>query len=253
MRIEILKRSHAGMRTKLLFTFIYIILFGCANKRAVPDFYKNLYTGEILSKTGFEKFQDSIYHLPSLKGDIFTRVHFYELLSSDDSIIQPFKYDLRIDDEYVVRAISYQKIGTEIIQQQFVADDGDTVQIGGRQAKPTLINLWFVGCRGCVEELPSLNKLQAKYGDKVNFIAITFDEKNKVAKFLEKHAFNFEHVTSAGAFIKKIETYPYPENIFINRAGYIVNIEGGLVDFEVEYFESIIEKMLQVESAASQR
>jgi thiol-disulfide isomerase/thioredoxin len=235
------------LRTILLFSFVYIILLGCAKKGAEPDFYENLYTGEILSKSEFESFRDSIHqgYVDSLKRDVFTRIHFYELLSSNDSTILPFKYDIRLNHEYVVRANSYKKIGTKILPQQFSTTDGDSIQVGGIQAKPTLINLWFVGCRGCVEELPSLNRLQAKYSDKVNFIAITFDDKNKVKKFLEKKSFNFKHITGAHDFINTIGTHPYPENIFINREGYIVNIEGGLIDFEVEYFESMIEKLLQ--------
>jgi thiol-disulfide isomerase/thioredoxin len=232
------------MRVVLLFVFIYII-FGCTNKRADADFYEDLNTGKIFNKSGFQKFQDSLNHLASLKGKVFTKVHFYGLLSSEDSIIQPFKYDLRIDNEYIVRATSYPKIGTKVLPQQFITTNGEAVQIGGQQDKPTLINLWFVACRGCVEELAFLNKLQAKYNDKVNFVALTFDDDRKVKKFLEENAFNFKHITGAGDFIKKIKTEPYPENIFINKEGYIVNIEGGLIEFEVEYFESRIEKMLQ--------
>lgn len=232
-------------------TFSHFCLYhptiGLYKKRPEPDYYKNLYTGEILSRSRFERFQDSIRqrYVDSLKRDLFTRIHFYELQSSNDSTILPFKYDIRVDHEYVVRANSYIKVGTKILPQQFTTTDGDRVQIGGLQAKPTMVNLWFVGCRGCVEELPSLNKLQAKYGDKVNFIAITFDEENKVKKFLEQEPFNFKHITGAHDFINIIGTRPYPENIFIDKEGYIVNIEGGLVDFEIDYFESIIEKLLQ--------
>jgi hypothetical protein len=61
---------------------------------------------------------------------------------------------------------------------------------------------------------------------------------------LEKKSFNFKHITGAQDFIDIIGTHPCPENIFIDREGYIVNIEGGLVDFEIDYFESIIEKLL---------
>ncbi|MBK9510889.1 MAG: TlpA family protein disulfide reductase [Cytophagaceae bacterium] len=99
-----------------------------------------------------------------------------------------------------------------------------------------------------VAEIPALNKLQENYADKVNFIAITFDDDKKVLRFLKNKEFNFKHITNANQFIEYIGTKPYPENIFIDKDGFIRNIEGGLVKtrfrFRAKYFGSIIEKLL---------
>jgi len=186
----------------------------------------------------------------SIKGVKNITMHFYELIVSNDSVIQTFKYDVRVGNEYLVRAESFEKIGMKISPQTFLTTDGDSIQIGGKQAKPTLINLWFVACGGCVAEIPALNKLKEKYADKVNFIAMTFDEDKKVKRFLKRKEFNFKHITEAEKFIEYIGSKPYPENIFIDRDGFIQNIEGGLsnnkdLDLVTKYFDSIIEKLLQ--------
>lgn len=138
----------------------------------------------------------------------------------------------------------------KITPQVLLTIDGDSIQIGGQQSKPMLINLWFVHCGGCIEEIPALMKLKEKYSEQVNFVAITFDDSQSVRKFLGKNKFNFMHITNADHFINYIGTRPYPENIFINNEGVIEFIEGGIgsnpnLDIAIEHFESIIQEMLQ--------
>lgn len=242
------------MKTKVLIFSIFLILFlACKpkSKRPTPNFYKNLFTEELLSGSEFKQLMDSLHvkKFDSIKGEKNINIHIYELIISNDSVIQPFKYDIRVGNEYLVRADSFEKIGMEISPQTFLTTNGDSIQIGGKQTKPTLINLWFVECGGCVAEIPALNKLREKYADKVNFIAITFDDEKKVMSFLKRKEFNFKHITNAEKFIEYIGTKPYPENIFINRDGFIQNIEGGLsnnedLDLVTKYFDSIIEKLL---------
>ena len=54
--------------------------------------------------------------------------------------------------------------------------------------------MWFTSCALCIEEMPVLNELKSKYGEKFNFLSITFDSESKVKKFLEKHKFEFTHI-----------------------------------------------------------
>ena len=222
------------MRTKFIYLSIAIIsIFGCTqkSKRLEPNFYKNLYTDEIFDNLEFEKFRsellvsflDTTYmslldstemqmYVDSVLSKVNMNFIFYTQIVKNDSVIQPFNYDIRIGDEYIVRANSYEKIGMEIPAKTFETIDGNNIQIGGTQDKPTLINLWFIGCRGCVAEMPALNRLQEKYSDKVNFIAMTFDNKKSVLSFLKRKEFNFKHITDANDFINQIATKPYPEN-----------------------------------------
>lgn len=260
------------MKTKFIFLSIIIVsVLGCrqSSKRPEPNFYKNLYTGEILNKLEFKKFVkdldysflDTIYmnsldstEMQKYADSIFSKVHitfnFQILIVNKDSVVQPFNYDIRIGDEYIVRANSYEKIGMNISPQIFQTIDGDNIQIGGKQNKPILVNLWFVECRGCIEEIPALNRLQEKYADKVDFVAMTFENKYRVVNLIKRKEFNFKHIVNAGDFIKQIATKPYPENIFIGRDGHIKYIEGGLSDSKdldsvIIYFESILDNLLK--------
>jgi thiol-disulfide isomerase/thioredoxin len=236
-------------------TFLIIILvctISCNNKRAEPNFYKNLHTGEILNKNEFEKFRNSL-HQKNTDSTQKTNVNFVfsKLEKSSDSIIQNFKYDLRIGDRYVVRANEYKKIGMKIPQQNFTSINGKKIILGGKKEKPTLINLWFIHCPGCIAEMPALNKLKEKYSEKVDFVSLTFEKENDVLDFLKKRKFEFTHIANVESFIKEIGSYPYPENIFIDKEGFIRNIEGPLpsnknmdVNTSIEYYEEIINKLL---------
>jgi thiol-disulfide isomerase/thioredoxin len=238
---------------KLLFSILILtLLISCNNERPEPNYYRNLFTGEILDKSEFQEFQTSFYL--SYKDSIEKPKliwNFSKLEKSADSIIQNFKYDMRIGDKYIVRAQDYRKIGMKIPERNFESIDGKKITIGGTQNKPTLVNLWFIQCPGCIAEMPALNKLKEKYADKVNFIALTYEKEDDVRKFLSKREFDFTHIVNNEKFVKELYSYSYPENIFIDKNGIITNIEGPLpshldvdTDVAIEYFERIIKKLL---------
>lgn len=237
------------MKKTFLLLLITLVL-SCNNKRAEPDFYKNLYTGEILTKSDFQEFNKNLRlkYNDSLKEFNLNYV-LYKPVNSSDSIIQNFKYNLRIGSEYIIRANSYEKIGMKVTPQYFTSIDGKKILVGGKQEKPTLINLWFIHCPGCIAEIPALNRLKEKYADKVNFISLTFDKEKDVSKFLKRKDFRFTHIANVEKYIEHIGSHPYPENIFVDKNGYITNIEGGIPHFEdldlsIKYFETIIKKLM---------
>lgn len=220
-------------------------------ERPEPNYFKNLYTGDLLNKIEFEEFRQKLYtdFNDSIRRNVNITMRFVSLKSSNDSIIQSFNYDLRVGKKYIKRANTYNKIGMNIPSRTFQTIEGENIKIGGNQLKPTLINLWFIGCIGCVEEIPALNRLKEKYADKVNFVALTFDEKASVVQFLKKKKFNYLHIPNCEDFINEIGSYPYPENIFIDRNGTIRYIEGGLpynenTDLVIKHFESILDELL---------
>lgn len=242
------------MRIIIQFLLLSTILFASCKqnrKRPEPNFYKNLYTQEVLNKAQYRELINSLHaqYDDSLHGIASITIHLKQLNISNDSVTQPFNYDVRVGKEYKMRAYKYDKLGMNIAPKMFRTIQGDSIQIGGIQSRPTLINLWFVHCPGCVAEIPALNRLQEKYADKVNFIALTFEEDKDVIKFLRKRDFKFKHIANVNDFIKQIGSKPYPENIFIDRNGNIRYIEGGLgaskeLDMVLGHFESIIEELL---------
>lgn len=240
------KRNH--IKNFIPYLFLGILFYGCSPENtSKPDFYENLFTGEVLDPSEFHSVWDSLntIQFSDTVEEVMVNMHFYPLINSGDSLIRPFKYSIRVGMEYLVRPENTAKIGMNIPEEHFTTLDRKRVQLGGTQAKPALLNLWFVGCTGCVQEMPELNLLKKNFADKVNFIALTFDGQKRVENFLDKTEFNFTHVVNQRSYIDSIATSPYPENIFISKSGQIRYVEGGLVENKTPYFESILQQLIE--------
>ncbi len=94
--------------------------------------------------------------------------------------------------------------------------------------KPTMINFWFTRCAPCIDEMPVLNKIKEKYRDDFNFIAITYEKKEDVEKFLRNHPFDFEHLINAKDFIDQLGIQAYPMNLFLDKNGILKYVKGGI-------------------------
>ena len=105
---------------------------------------------------------------------------------------------------------------------------GELVNSAQLIGKPMVINMWFTACPPCIAEMPELNKIKAEnINSNVQFIAMTYEKAEKVTEFLEKKAFNFEHIVGAKEYCAKF-TNQYPINIFVDKEGVINHIEGGM-------------------------
>jgi thiol-disulfide isomerase/thioredoxin len=156
-------------------------------------FTKKCTLHEVLNKKEYNKFINSL--LLTYPDPIYKNKHlgitFQSLIDSSGFRIRPFTYDIRIGTEYKIRRRKYEKIGMELSIKKCISTLGDSLVIGGQQKKPTLINLWFIGCRGCIAEIPALNRLRDKYADKVNSLALSYDDKLDVKDFLKKRNSSF--------------------------------------------------------------
>lgn len=91
--------------------------------------------------------------------------------------------------------------------------------------KPTVINFWFSNCTPCIEEIPLLNKIKSEFGEEVNFISITFQNKNEVNEFLKANDFNFTHVIESKEYLKKFGFFGYPKTLILDKNLIITEIE----------------------------
>jgi peroxiredoxin len=99
--------------------------------------------------------------------------------------------------------------------------DGKILNREDLKGKTVIYNFWFVSCRPCVEEIPALNKLVNKYStDTTIFIAITFDNENRIREFLQKREFTFQIASLPQDEIDKIKKISfYPFTAIITKEG----------------------------------
>ena len=113
----------------------------------------------------------------------------------------------------------------------FTTRDGTQKQLADFKGKLVLVNLWATWCGPCVEEMPSLERLQAKLGDKLTVLAISEDRQGEtvVAPFLQKNG--IQHLAifldPKSAATGELGAQGLPTSYLVARDGTIVGKEEG--------------------------
>ena len=97
--------------------------------------------------------------------------------------------------------------------------DGDSITNETMMGKVVVLNFWFIGCHPCEDEIPYLDSIQKHFKDKnVVFIAITYNEKKDVQRFIKEKNFNFTMIVESVKLIENFMLDGYPETyIFDNK------------------------------------
>ncbi len=99
------------------------------------------------------------------------------------------------------------------------------------KGKITIINFWSTHCPPCIAEMPGLDEIYNKYGTKkINYIAIGWENKTKIQKFLKKHPWKFTQLDNGhDLIIEKFKmNWGFPTTFVIDRKGVIVAAFSGV-------------------------
>jgi thiol-disulfide isomerase/thioredoxin len=113
----------------------------------------------------------------------------------------------------------------------FTTRDGAEKQLADFKGKVILVNLWATWCGPCVEEMPALDRLQARLGDKLTVLAISQDRQGEavVAPFLKEHAIKNVaiYLDPKSAAIGAFNVEGLPTTFLISPDGMILGKEAG--------------------------
>ncbi|OIQ23225.1 peroxiredoxin [Lacinutrix sp. MedPE-SW] len=105
---------------------------------------------------------------------------------------------------------------------------GNKIKLSNLKGHVVVLNFWFTKCPPCIQEMPDLNKLNQEFkGEKVKFIAITFNTKEEIKTFLNTKKFNYTLAHNANHVIDSYGVNSFPTNMVINQKGEIVLKELG--------------------------
>lgn len=77
--------------------------------------------------------------------------------------------------------------------------DGKTINTSDLKGKVVVLNLWFINCPNCVEEIQKLNVLVDEFKDNANiiFLAPAINSAQQLVPFLKKNPFKYQVIPSA--------------------------------------------------------
>ena len=112
-----------------------------------------------------------------------------------------------------------KKIALKLLNLQ-----GQSFDLADYNGRVVLVNFWATWCAPCVEEMPSLSRLNDKMkGKPFKIVAVNIGEKPEVIRqFLKKIPANFEILLDSDSqAVRDWKVYAYPSNYVIDRQGKI--------------------------------
>lgn len=126
--------------------------------------------------------------------------------------------------------------------------EGKAVSNADLRRRPTLINFFFAECLPCILETPMLNEYQTQRKD-LRMLAVTFDDKAPIEKYIRKHKFAWQSVVSAKTLINQLAVKAYPSFMLVDEKGVVRAIQSS-PDFVLIEEKGVI-KAIPIQRASS--
>jgi thiol-disulfide isomerase/thioredoxin len=126
--------------------------------------------------------------------------------------------------------------------------DGNKVSLEDYKGKVVFLNFWTTWCGYCKREMPSMEKLYAKFKDK-DFVILAVDvreSKEKVKTFWDRYKLTFPAVLDpTGMAAMAFGVRGYPATFFIDRKGRVVGGAPGAREWFSEDAQAIIAELVE--------
>lgn len=123
--------------------------------------------------------------------------------------------------------------------------DGEIHAFEELKGEVILINFWATWCPPCVAELPDLAELYNDYGNKVNFLFVSDESKDKLKGFLEKKELELPVYSSITAIPGELYYTALPTTFLIARNGEIIMRKEGSASWNSEKVRNVLDRLLE--------
>ena len=235
----------------ILLLMAHFLFAGCARETPRAVYYRTTATGKALTRVQYDSIKTRLTEsMRAAIPDLEFRETLIDSTVAQDSIILTYSLDFgETPEPEKIRLY----LGRQLPQVPLKVQPEGQLRLADLRGKPVWLNFWFTTCKPCIEEMPVMNRIRSAFGDRVHYLAITFDPYEKVVPFLQKHAFAFDHAIEAGSFIDSLGLQGFPKNLFLDREGVVRHIadgipyvikDGKLVMGEGEEFTGFLEALL---------
>ena len=131
----------------------------------------------------------------------------------------------------------------KIASYDFVLEtkEGEKVRFDEFRGKTVFINFWATWCAPCIAEMPDIQGLYDKVGDKVEFVMISVDaQPEKTWNFAENKGFTFPVYRRASLIPAVYEREVIPTTFVLSPDGKIVAERHGMAKYDSDDFREFL-------------
>lgn len=154
-------------------------------------------------------------------------------------------------------SIQNSYVGLDYVPINVISLDGLHITNASLKGKVTWLNFWFEACPGCHNEFDKLNKLydSLKNDSQFQFMAITYDKKEKLPAFINQFALHYPIATvgSQAATDRLSYAHGYPTNIVIDKNGKVALVRWWLMERDAKYGITLTDAYKLIDSLKAAR
>jgi thiol-disulfide isomerase/thioredoxin len=136
-------------------------------------------------------------------------------------------------------------------QASFADAQGKSLSLTDFAGRPVLVNFWATWCAPCRKEMPSLEGLQNRLGDKIAILAISEDSggQKAVAPFIARFGITAlrTYLDPTSAVGRAFKVDGLPTSFLVDRQGRVVGQVVGEAQWDSPKMLSVIEPLLRQE------
>ena len=130
----------------------------------------------------------------------------------------------------------------------FVDLAGNTVSLSEFTGKIVLVNLWATWCEPCLREMPSLERVQLRLGDKIAVVAISEDHggSKTVEPFIDKLGLKSVkiYLDPKSAMERAFKVQGLPTSFLIDRGGRVLGRVEGAAEWDAPKLLEVLKSFL---------
>jgi thiol-disulfide isomerase/thioredoxin len=134
-------------------------------------------------------------------------------------------------------------------QAGFVDLDGHPASLADFKGKPTIVNLWATWCRPCVKEMPSLDRLAARFAGRLAVAAVSEDRaagtlvKPFIAVMKPRHIRMY--LDPQGHLERAFHVFGVPTSIVLDAEGRVLGRVEGAADWDSARMRAVLRPLLK--------
>lgn len=138
-------------------------------------------------------------------------------------VVVPLVAVLAVGFQHDPHSIASPLVGRPAPAFSLTTLEGATLATEALQGKPVVVNFWATWCVPCVSEHPLMLQIARRYGDKVQFVGIVYqDEPAAISAWLDRHGAGYPTlIDEGGRAAIAYGVYGVPETFVIDPSGVI--------------------------------